>query len=120
MSRTKKSENGLDSVMHKIKFIAPKYLISPLALLGIETYPAESESEAASQLLAIAQKKEPALIFITERLAMDLKDEIARLNKKPEINVVLIPDNQGTNNMAAEQINYLVKNSIGAEVIIRQ
>jgi len=106
--------------MHKIKFIAPKYLISPLALLGIETYPAESEGEAAKQLEAISSKREPALIFITERLAVDLKDEITKLNKKPDINVVLIPDNQGTNNMAADQINRLVKNSIGAEVIIRQ
>ncbi|PIS28271.1 hypothetical protein COT42_08645 [Candidatus Saganbacteria bacterium CG08_land_8_20_14_0_20_45_16] len=106
--------------MHKIKFIAPKYLIAPLALLGIESYPAESDTEAARQLEAIAQKREPALIFITERLAVDLKEEINKLNKKPDINVVLIPDNRGTTNMASEQINCLVKNSIGAEVIIRQ
>ncbi len=106
--------------MHKIKFIAPKYLIAPLALLGIETYPAESEVEAAGQLEAIAQKKEPALIFITERLAVDLKEEIDSLSKKPDINVVLIPDNRGSSGLAQEQIDYLVRNSIGAEVIIRQ
>ena len=106
--------------MHKIKFIAPKYLIAPLAILGIETYPAETESEAGIQLETIAQKREPALIFITERLAADLKEEIDKLNKKPEVNVVLIPDNRGSSNIAAEEINNLVKNSIGAEVIIRQ
>ncbi|MFH1362242.1 MAG: V-type ATP synthase subunit F [bacterium] len=106
--------------MHKIKFIAPKYLIAPLAILGIETYPAETEGEASNQLAAIAQKREPALIFITERLATYLKEEIGKLIKKPDINVVLIPDNRGSTNMAAEEISRLVKNSIGAEVVIRQ
>ena len=106
--------------MHKIKFIAPKYLISPLALLGIETYPSENETEAKAQLETIAEKKEPALIFITERLATYLKEEIDKLNRKADINVVLIPDNRGSSGVAADEINKLVKNSIGAEVIIRQ
>jgi V/A-type H+-transporting ATPase subunit F len=106
--------------MHKIKMIAPKYLIQPLALLGIELFPAESEAEARAALESACAKNEPALIFITERLAVDLQDEIGRLNRKPELNLVLIPDNRGSIGLAAEQIHNLVRNSIGAEVIIRK
>lgn len=106
--------------MYKIKMVAPKYLVSPLALLGIEPYPADSEAEAKTALARAATRKEPALILITERLAVDLMEEINKLNQKPELNVVLIPDNQGSTGLAANQIHQLVKNSIGAEVIIRK
>jgi len=61
--------------MHKIKIIAPKYLISPLEILGIDTHPAESEPEARLALEEATGRKEPALIFITERLAVDLQSE---------------------------------------------
>lgn len=106
--------------MYKIKIIAPKYLASPLALLGIESLPADSEAEAKTALDRAAGKKEPALILITERLAVDLMQEINKLNQKPELNIVLIPDNQGSTGLASNQIQQLVKNSIGAEVIIRK
>ena len=52
--------------MHKIKMVAPKYLVTPLALLGIEPYPADSEAEAKTALSKAAARKEPALILITE------------------------------------------------------
>lgn len=106
--------------MYKIKIIAPKYLIAPLAILGLDTYPAESEAESRSALEKATGKKEPTLIFITERLAVNLQSEIARLNQKPDINIVLIPDNRGSTGLAASQIHTLVRNAIGAEVIIRK
>jgi V/A-type H+-transporting ATPase subunit F len=106
--------------MHKIKLIAPKYLIDPLAILGIETFAAESEAEAKKALGRATAKKEPALIFISERLAVDLQPEMEKLNRKADINVVMIPDNRGSTGLAASQIDKLVRNSIGAEVIIRK
>ena len=106
--------------MYKVKMIGPKYLIGPLAILGIETFPAESEAEASTALESASAKKEPALIFLTERLAADLRSQVEKLNRRPDINVVLIPDNQGSTGLAASQIDKLVRNSIGAEVIIRK
>jgi len=106
--------------MHKIKFIAPADLIAPLAALGIETYPAESKADAQLALENAAAGKDPALVFITERLAVDLQAQIEHLNRKPDMNVVLIPDNRGSTGLAAAQIDHLIKNSIGAEVIIRK
>lgn len=106
--------------MHKIKIIAPNYLIKPLSILGIDTYPAESEPEARLALEEATGRKEPALIFITERLAVDLQPEIDKINQKPDINVVLIPDNRGSIGLSAANINRLVRNSIGAEVVVRK
>ncbi|MFH1684038.1 MAG: V-type ATP synthase subunit F [Candidatus Margulisiibacteriota bacterium] len=106
--------------MYKIKMIAPKYLIAPLSILGIDTFAADSAASARAALEKAAGKKEPALIFITERLADDLGSEIAKINLKANMNVVLIPDNRGSTGLAASQIQNLVKNSIGAEVIIRK
>ncbi len=106
--------------MYKIKFIAPKYLIGPLKILGIETFPADSEAEAANALEAATTKKEPALIFISERLAVDLQEKILELNKKADINIVAIPDNRGSIGLEANRIQALIKNSIGAEVIARR
>jgi V/A-type H+-transporting ATPase subunit F len=106
--------------MYKIKMIGPKYLIGPLAALGIETLPAESSAEAQAALENAASKKEPALVFITERLAVELSAEIEKYNQQPDTNVVLIPDNRGSTGLAASQIHHVVRNSIGAEVIIRK
>ncbi|MFH1347793.1 MAG: V-type ATP synthase subunit F [Candidatus Margulisiibacteriota bacterium] len=106
--------------MYKIKMIAPKYLIAPLAILGIDTFAADSAASARAALEKAAGKKEPALIFITERLADDLESEIAKINQKANMNVVLIPDNRGSTGLAASQLENLVRNSIGAEVIIRK
>lgn len=100
--------------MPKIKIIAPKYIVAPLEILGISTYPADSEVEAKAALEKAAEKKEPALIFITERLAVDLAEEIDKINARPEMNVVLIPDNQGSTGLASDKIHALLKNSIGA------
>ena len=106
--------------MYKIKIIAPEYLIAPLKLLGIETYPAEDESSARTALENATSTREPSLIFIIERLAADLAFEINNLNQQPDMNVVLIPDNRGSTGLSMSQIDNLVKNSIGAEVLIRQ
>ncbi|MBU1026658.1 MAG: hypothetical protein KKA31_02895 [Candidatus Margulisbacteria bacterium] len=106
--------------MYKIKIIGPKYLIAPLAILGLEILAAESELEARGALNKATIKNEPALIFITERLAADLQDEISSLNSKPDINIVMLPDNKGSLGLASFQIEHLVKNSIGAEVVIRK
>lgn len=106
--------------MYSIKIIGPKYLIAPLAMLGIETYPADSKAEAKTCLEEATAKKEGALIFITERLAVDLQAEIENLNQKPQLNITLIPDNRGSIGLSATQIHHLLKKSIGAEVIIRK
>ncbi|MFC1568213.1 V-type ATP synthase subunit F [Candidatus Margulisiibacteriota bacterium] len=106
--------------MYKIKMIGPKYLVSPLAALGLEVLAADSEAEGRRALEAATGKKEPALIFLTERLAVALQAEIEKLNQRPDVNIVLIPDNRGSTGLAAAEIHHVVRNSIGAEVIIRK
>ena len=106
--------------MYKIKFIGPKYLMDPLTILGIEVYPADSGSEARSALAAAAGNGQPALIFITENISTDLGREIDSLNQDTNINVVLIPDNQGSIGLSRTMVNDLIKNSIGAEIILRR
>lgn len=106
--------------MHKIKMIAPKYLIAPLAILGIEIFPADSEDEARLALAKAMSKNEPCLIFLSERLAVNIQDEVEKITTKADVNIVLIPDNKGSTGLAAGQIQSLVRNSIGAEVIINQ
>ena len=106
--------------MHSIKIIAPRYLVEPLKILGLETFSAGNENEARQALAAATESREPALVFITEALAKDLMDEIDRLNKKPGLNVVLIPDNRGSIGLAEEKLSGLVRNSIGAEVVLRK
>lgn len=105
--------------MHPIKMIGREDLVGPLKILGIQTYPAESETEAKKALALAAAGKEPSLIFISERLAAGLQEEIGMLNKKAGINIVAIPDNRGSIGLESGRINDLIKNSIGAEIIRR-
>lgn len=106
--------------MHEIKIIAPKYPAAPLSALGISVFPAENGAEAEAALREASGGKEAALIFITESLAADLQEEIEKQNRRPEINIMLIPDNRGKPGLAGKQIEALIRNSIGADVIIRK
>jgi V/A-type H+-transporting ATPase subunit F len=106
--------------MNKIIFIGQKYLIAPLELLGIETLPAENGTEALSALNTAIAKSTSALIFMTETVGLDLEKEIETFNRRPEINIVLIPDNRGSLGLGRVKINKLITNSIGAEVNLRK
>ncbi|OGC05193.1 hypothetical protein A2276_04560 [candidate division WOR-1 bacterium RIFOXYA12_FULL_43_27] len=106
--------------MQKIKLIGPKFLCAPLALLGMEIHPAESEAETRHKLASIAKTGEAALVFIFERQAANLKDEIEQLNQRPELTVALLPDNRGQTGLAAERINKLVRHAIGVEITGRE
>ena len=106
--------------MAKIKFIGPKYLVAPLAILGIAIFPADNEAEAQIALATATKKKEPGIIFITEHLAVDLGEQIDKLNQRPDLNIVLIPDSRGSTGLASNKIDILIKRAIGADVIVRK
>ncbi|KAF0135113.1 MAG: hypothetical protein FD145_251 [Candidatus Saganbacteria bacterium] len=97
--------------MSKIALIGPSQMVLPLASSGIEIFPADSGYEAGLRIEAISEKNEYAVVFITERLAMDCMESI-ELNQG-KINFVFIPDNQGSVGLFFEKTNKLVKEAIG-------
>jgi vacuolar-type H+-ATPase subunit F/Vma7 len=99
--------------MSKIAFIGPKYLAAPLSAAGIDTFSCDSAQQGHNIFTTILGQKEHAIVFITERTALELKENIGEAEKQG-INVVLLPDHRGTTGAAREELQNLIRRATGA------
>lgn len=106
--------------MYKIALIGPPHSIMGFEALGITVLPAENSSQASKHLDRLQKDENHKVIFVTERLAKDLLEEISKLNQEPGVSVTLIPDSLGTTGLIIDRMHSLVKKAVGAEVFIRE
>jgi vacuolar-type H+-ATPase subunit F/Vma7 len=90
--------------MPKIALIGPRPLVAPLAAAGIDVF---------TDFKAIADSGDYPLIFVTEREAAELKEEIATAEERGS-NVVLLPDGRGSTGAVREELDRLIKQATGA------
>ena len=95
--------------MYKIAVIGKTEVISGFKALGFEVGPVDSLKEAREKL---AEFSDCAIIFITEDLALELKEELKSV--KPII--TLIPTPTGSLGLAEEKIKSIVTKAIGVEI----
>jgi vacuolar-type H+-ATPase subunit F/Vma7 len=93
--------------MSKIALLGPSSLTEPLKACGIEAFACDSGPAGSSHLKALFEKREHAVVFITERLAREFPEEIAAAEEK-ELNVVLLPDHHGSLGMYKEKLKGLI------------
>jgi len=98
--------------MFKIAFIGPTQMVSPLWTSGVDVYGCDSPLEADNALSKIYSSKEYGLIFITEKLGLEIKEKISGIENK--INVVLLPDHNGSIGFFKERLQNLIKQATGA------
>jgi len=97
----------------KIALVGPKYLVNPLSACGIDVAACETEKHGSEILKDLVLRGEHRIIFIIERLAVELKEEIEAAEKK-DINIVLVPDHRGSVGLFREILEGLIKKATGA------
>lgn len=84
--------------------------------LGLDTYPTETVEEAKKTVKELA-KTDCAIIFLTEQLAKDMDDVIARYKDEIQPAIILIPGREGSLGIGRAGIQSAIERAVGADIL---
>ena len=84
--------------------------------LGLDTYPVNSVEEAREKIKELA-KTNCAVIYLTERLAKDMEDVLARYKDELRPAIILIPGRQGSLGIGKNNIQRAIERAVGADIL---
>ena len=84
--------------------------------LGLEACPVSTVQEAREQVRRLA-KEDCAVIYLTETLAKDMPDVIARYKDELRPAIILIPGREGSLGIGRENIQRAIERAVGADIL---
>ena len=84
--------------------------------LGLDTYPVSGPEEARRTIHDLA-KSDCAVIYLTEQLAKDMEDVIARYKDEPQPAIILIPGREGSLGIGMNNIQQSIQRAVGADIL---
>jgi V/A-type H+-transporting ATPase subunit F len=100
----------------KIGVVGDKDSVLAFKALGIDVFPVVEIEEARKTIDRLAMN-DYAVIFVTEQVAKNLEETIARYNRETLPAVILIPSNQGTLNIGMQRISDNVEKAVGVNIL---
>lgn len=102
--------------MSKIGIIGDKDTILPFNALGV-TIHATSDIRDASRKIAAWAKEDYSIVFLTENLAVDMKEAIDVYKNRTTPAIIIIPGNKGSQGIGLENIILSVEKAIGTNIL---
>ena len=84
--------------------------------LGLDTYPVADAAEAKEKIEQLA-KSDCAIIYLTERLAMQLRDIIDKYKDELRPAIILIPGREGSLGIGKADIKRSIERAVGADIL---
>ena len=84
--------------------------------LGLDTYPVTSVDEARERVRELA-KTDCAVIYLTETLAKDMGDTLARYKDELRPAIILIPGREGSLGIGKRDIQRAIERAVGADIL---
>lgn len=84
--------------------------------LGLDTYPVTSVEEAREKIKELA-KTDCAVIYLTESLAQEMDDVLARYKDELRPAIILIPGREGSMGIGKENIQRAIERAVGADIL---
>lgn len=84
--------------------------------LGLDTYPVTSVDEARDKVRQLA-KTNCAVIYLTEQLAKDMEDVLARYKDELRPAIILIPGREGPLGIGRDNIQRAIERAVGADIL---
>ena len=84
--------------------------------LGLDTYPVNSAEGAREKIKELA-KTNCAVIYLTERLAKDMEDVLARYKDELRPAIILIPGQDGSLGIGKNNIQRAIERAVGADIL---
>lgn len=101
---------------YKIGVIGDTASILAFMAVGFSVFPTENPEEAGKLLLRLA-KENYAILYLTEDLAKEIPDTIARFKDVPVPAVIVIPGNKGSSGYGMDNIRRSVERAVGADIL---
>ena len=103
--------------MYKIGIIGDRESTLCFLPLGFSVLEASDADTARPLLRSAAASGEYAVIFITERLSVDLQDEIDRYKDAPLPAITVIPGRSGGTGYGLAAIKAATERAVGADIL---
>lgn len=102
--------------MYKIAVMGDMDSVLGFKALGLETCPAATPDEGREALHRMA-KENYAIIYMTEQLAAQLPQEIARYKDALTPAIILIPGKEGSLGIGMANVKTAVERAVGADIL---
>ncbi len=102
--------------MYKIGVLGDKDSIMGFSALGITTESVETADEAREKFLKMSDG-EFAILYVTEHIAAQLEEEIAKCRDKMIPAVIPIPDNRGSLGIGMQTVKKNIERAVGSDII---
>lgn len=105
--------------MVKIAFFGDRESIKGYAAVGINIFPCDDISRASEQFKALCGG-DYGIIYITEELAAELSDEIARFDEKLLPAIIPLPGVKNNNGIGIDRLKASVEKAVGSDIIFNK
>jgi len=102
--------------MYKIAVMGDRDSVMGFKALGLDVYPTETAEEARRTLHRLA-KENCAILYITEQLAAQIPDDLARYNDALTPAIIPIPGKDGSLGIGRENVTRSVIRAVGADIL---
>lgn len=102
--------------MYKIAVMGDRDSVLGFKALGLEVCPTQNPEEAR-QLLHKMAKDNYAIIYMTEQLAAQMPNEIARYKDSLVPAIILIPGKEGSLGIGMANVKTAVERAVGADIL---
>ena len=104
--------------MYKVAVLGDKESILGFSAIGIDIFPVYDANEAIKTLREL-EKDNYGIIYITEKLSLDIKDEIESYRPKIIPAIITIPGNSGSLNIGINRIREFAKKAVGIDIVFK-
>lgn len=104
------------AVTYRIAVVGDWESVMGFRALGLDTYPVTDAEQARSTIRELA-KTDCAVIFLTEQLAKDMDDVIARYKDELRPAIILIPGRDGSLGIGKDNIQRAIERAVGADIL---
>ncbi len=102
--------------MYEIAVVGDRESIMGFRAIGLSVYPGFNENEAPAEIHRLAESN-CAVIFLTETLAKNLTDVIARYRGELKPAIILIPGKEGSLGIGKDTMQSVIERAVGADII---
>ena len=85
--------------------------------LGLDTYPVTGVEEAKARVRELAKDGDCGIIYLTEQLAKDMGDVIARYKDELRPAIILIPGREGSLGIGMNDIKRAIERAVGSDIL---
>lgn len=103
--------------MYKIAMIGDKDTVLAFMALGFAVFEATDVEVAAAKVSELVRSGEYAAIYLTEELAANMEDELARYKDLPLPAVLSFPGRSGSTGYGMNSIRSAVERAVGADIL---